>query len=121
MEIKARSKKLADLRAFLEVERERLLEEIQHGEVTTDEERAGYSNHMADDASVVFEQARNVGMRRSHELLLADVEEALQRMDAGTYGVCRHCGAPIDAARLRVMPTAAFCLVCQQHREQSQH
>ena len=117
METRARSKSERDLRAFLETERERLRIEIARAGLTTDEERAGYGNHMADNASVVFEQAKSVGLRRSQEHLLADVEDALRRLGDGTYGRCRHCGQPIDSARLRALPTAALCLSCQAHLE----
>jgi RNA polymerase-binding protein DksA len=117
MEIKAKSKKIEDLRAYLEAEKARLQREIARSVLTTDEERAGYSNHMAEEATVVFEQARNVGLRRSQELLLAQVEDALKRIDEGTYGICRRCGQPIDLARLRALPMASLCLSCQEHQE----
>jgi RNA polymerase-binding protein DksA len=117
MEIKAKSKKVADLRAYLERERDRLRQEIAHSNVTTDEDRAGYGNHMADDATVVFEQARNMALKRGEELMLVDVEEALARIKAGTYGVCRHCGVAIDAARLRALPAAVLCIACQDRAE----
>ena len=117
MEVKAKSGKPDDLKRFLEQERQRLLREIAQGELTTDEERAGYSTHMADDATAVFEQARNVGLQRSHERMLAEVEDALARMDAGTYGICQRCGVRIDSARLRAMPTALCCLDCQDRRD----
>ena len=73
---------------------------------------------LADDATAVFEQERNVGMQHAQKRLLAEVEDALKRMDAGSYGICRHCGARIDLARLKAMPTAALCLSCQEQQEQ---
>ncbi len=118
MEVKAKSKRLADLRAFLETERERLERENATADTTAGhDERTGYGNHMADDATDVFEQARNVGLRRDQQLLLSEVQDALQRMADGSYGVCRRCGQPIDAARLRAQPTAALCLACKADSE----
>ena len=118
MEVKAKSKRLVDLRAYLEQERQRLTKELAHSDgLSTDEERAGLGNHMADDATIVFEQARSVGMHRAQERMLAEVEDALARIEDGTYGVCRHCGSAIDAARLRALPTASLCLSCQENRE----
>jgi DnaK suppressor protein len=117
MDIKAKSEKLTDLRAYLEKERKRLTKEIARPDQTAGEERAGYDSHMAEGASTVFEQARNVGMHRTHELMLNEVEEALQRIATGSYGACRRCGQPIDTARLRVMPMAELCLACQEHAE----
>jgi|YNPNPStandDraft_1061719.scaffolds.fasta_scaffold03021_5 RNA polymerase-binding protein DksA len=119
MEIKAKSARKDDLRAFLEAERARLLREMARADLTLDDETAGYSNHMAEGASEVFEQAKSAGMKRSQELKLAEVEDALRRMDEGSYGICRRCGAAIDAARLRAMPTAALCLSCQERAEET--
>ncbi|HHX45178.1 MAG TPA: conjugal transfer protein TraR [Chloroflexi bacterium] len=118
MEVKAKSKRIADLKAYLEVERDRLRRELERvEELGTDEERAGLGNHMADDATIVFEQARNVGMHRAQQRMLAEVEDALARIDDGTYGVCRRCGNAIDAARLRAMPMATLCLACQEEMD----
>ncbi|GIF01163.1 TraR/DksA family transcriptional regulator [Paractinoplanes rishiriensis] len=42
-----------------------------------------------------------------------DIRAALQRIDAGTYGMCLQCGCIIAADRLRARPTARWCAVCQ--------
>ena len=94
------------------------MREIARRDTTTDEERSGYSTHMADDATAVFEQEMNAGQKRDQERLLAQVEDALLRMKDGTYGTCARCGQAIDSARLRVMPTASLCYHCQGIREQ---
>lgn len=117
MEIKAKSKRMADLRAFLQAEQARLIRELETSQLATDDERNGYTNHMADNATAVFEQARNVGQQRDHVRALGDVEAALRRMEDGTYGTCLHCDKPIDLARLKALPTAALCLDCQQRLE----
>ena len=48
---------------------------------------------------------------------LNEVEAALARIRAGTYGDCRDCGEPIALARLSAYPTAMRCLACQQRHE----
>jgi RNA polymerase-binding transcription factor DksA len=48
---------------------------------------------------------------------LNEVDLALGRMRAGTYGECRDCGEPIALARLSAYPTATRCLACQQRHE----
>lgn len=48
---------------------------------------------------------------------LAQVEAALRRMDAGTYGECTDCGEAIAPARLQLQPAAARCAACQQAHE----
>lgn len=119
MEIKAKSKRLADIKVYLEAEKARLEQEIAEADldVATDENRAGYSNHMADDATEVFEQEKNVGMRRDQQILLDQVKDALQRIENGTYGFCTRCGKAIDSARLRALPTASLCYECKEREE----
>lgn len=54
-----------------------------------------------------YEAARSV--EQSLELKLRDVNAALQRLVAGTYGACTSCGAAVDRARLEALPSAATC------------
>jgi RNA polymerase-binding transcription factor DksA len=42
------------------------------------------------------------------------VEQALARMDAGTYGLCERCGQPIDEERLDALPAVRLCLNCKR-------
>ena len=42
----------------------------------------------------------------------AEIRKALQRISLGTYGICKKCGEPIDAKRLKALPTAARCIAC---------
>jgi DnaK suppressor protein len=44
---------------------------------------------------------------------LEAIDQALQRVERGTYGFCEHCGEPIDPARLEAVPEAAFCVRCK--------
>ena len=107
---------MGSTRVYLERERERLLEQIRQQGIVG-EEHAGYGNHMADDATEVFEQTKSLALRRNLERVLEQVEDALRRFKEGTYGICEQCGAKIAPARLRVLPYAPLCLECQQHRE----
>jgi DnaK suppressor protein len=50
---------------------------------------------------------------------LRDIDEARERLRRGTYGLCVECGAPIPFERLRVRPTAKFCLLHQAQWEQT--
>ena len=52
--------------------------------------------------------------------LLAEIDEALQRIDDGTYGQCARCGKPIDEERLKAMPTAKYDAACQAAIEAAQ-
>jgi DnaK suppressor protein len=101
------------LRSFLEHEQARLEAAIAQGDVERTK-NLGYGNHMADDATEAFEQAKDLALRQNAEQLLQQVNDALDRFKRGTYGECEHCGAAIDPARLEALPYATLCLHCQQ-------
>jgi DnaK suppressor protein len=104
------------MRENLETERARLVGELQQLHVNG-RESLGYSTHMADDASVAFDQARDLALRSNLEQTLKQVEKALERFSQGTYGLCESCGQTIDPARLKALPHASRCLDCQRRLE----
>jgi DnaK suppressor protein len=111
---------LASLRQALLDEQAQLQEDregLTTDELSTDEE-IGVGNHMADDATEVFNQEVNVSLRRNDDHMLDQVRLALQRMDNGTYGTCERCGREIDFARLEAEPSARFDMSCQRLIEQ---
>ncbi|MFM7143902.1 MAG: RNA polymerase-binding protein DksA [Alphaproteobacteria bacterium] len=65
------------------------------------------------------EGERNLVLRiRDRERrLLSKVEEALERMDDGTYGLCEECGLPIGIGRLRARPVTTLCIECKASEE----
>ena len=64
------------------------------------------------------EIALRMGERESQ--MVADIDQALLRIEEGTYGVCVKCGKPIDERRLEAMPTARYDAACQAAIEASQ-
>ena len=64
------------------------------------------------------ELAFRLGERESQTV--AEIDEALQRIDEGTFGVCERCGKPIDDRRLEALPTARFDAACQSELETRQ-
>ena len=44
---------------------------------------------------------------------MEDIDKALVKIDAGTYGICERCGQPIPKERLRALPYAALCVACK--------
>ena len=101
------------LRSFLEDEKGRLETVIAQMDAEGTE-NLGYGNHMADDASEAYEQAKDLALRQNAEQLLVKVTNALERFEKGTYGICEQCGNEIDPARLKALPYATLCLHCQQ-------
>jgi len=64
------------------------------------------------------EIAFRLGERESQ--MVADIDQALLRMDEGTYGECARCGKSIDERRLEALPTARYDAACQAEIEASQ-
>jgi RNA polymerase-binding protein DksA len=81
------------------------------------EDGVGYSNHMADAGTEVFEQARDVSLTQQLRRSLEDIESALKKFEDGTYGICESCGAIIDIPRLEALPAARCCMRCQTRLE----
>jgi len=71
----------------------------------------------ADAGAKTFEREHELAMTQNARDLLAQNEQALARIDAGTYGVCESCGQPIGKARLQAFPRATLCVSCKQREE----
>ena len=70
--------------------------------------------HDPEGVPLSAEWSRLSGLLEGARDELQQVDEALARMDAGTYGVCANCGRPIPVARLRVRPFAQYCVPCAE-------
>jgi DnaK suppressor protein len=68
--------------------------------------------HMADIGTDNYEQEFALGLVDSERNLLHEVNDALQRIEEGTYGICEGAGEPIAKARLEASPWARYCLTC---------
>lgn len=91
--------------------------EAQVKETTTvSVSNVGYGNHMADDASYANEQTTSYSLQQNVKGMLSQVNEALERFEYGTYGVCSRCGQSIDHARLKAIPYTPLCIHCAQGR-----
>jgi DnaK suppressor protein len=69
---------------------------------------------MADQASGNNEVHIALKLKQTDAKILRAIEEALVRIDNGTYGVCRDCGEPIAEARLNAIPWARVCIKCKE-------
>lgn len=74
----------------------------------------GISSEQADEASAVAEYDRNQAMLENDRALERRIEAALERLDAGKYGVCERCGRPINPRRLEALPYVTLCVDCQE-------
>ena len=69
---------------------------------------------MADQASGNNEGHIQLKLKQTDAKILQAIEEALERIQKGSYGVCRDCGEPIAEARLNAIPWTRVCIVCKE-------
>jgi len=73
--------------------------------------------HMADIGTDNYEQEFTLGLMENEQSLLREIDEALHRIDDGTYGICLATGKRISKARLRVQPWAKHCISYERRNE----
>ncbi|BCJ86050.1 TraR/DksA C4-type zinc finger protein [Effusibacillus dendaii] len=122
------SEQLRELRRSLEQEmndiRDRLDANERYGIPDSMPDHSGelsmYDNHPADIGDELFERGKDLALRDADSLRLVEIDEALERMEDGTYGICTHCGQEIPYERLEAQPAAEFCITCQEKAEEHQ-
>jgi DnaK suppressor protein len=104
-----------EARHLLDAERDRLIEIRdgieRDGVLGGDEQTAGEAadgQHPGDVGTDVEETSQDLGQLESIEAELGEIEDALARLEAGTYGRCEVCGKPIPDERLAAQPTARY-------------
>lgn len=120
------SERLERYRARLLKEKDRLQLELGHihaenkGVAGAEAETRGdqtYGDHMGDAGTDLFDKERDLSLEDNVVDLLAQVDAALARIEAGTYGTCSACGQPIDELRLRAIPYTNLCLADKERAE----
>ncbi|CAF0703693.1 TraR/DksA family transcriptional regulator [Candidatus Methylacidithermus pantelleriae] len=124
---KARGK---DWESFLARQKEKLLELRDHilnqmqgvaqDTLRVSSEGSGASPfglHQADAGSEAYDKDFALTLLSQEQDALYEIEEALKRIETGTYGICQMCGNPIPRARLEAVPYARFCVGCQREQE----
>jgi len=66
-----------------------------------------------EEATEVFELERRSALERRLNEALTEIEHALNKWEASTYGLCDQCGQAIEPARLEALPQATLCLTCK--------
>ena len=113
------SAELAEVRAGLQEQIEGLHAEIaaSASQIAEGDGSDGAGDDQADAGAKTYEREHELSLAYNSQDLLAQIERAVQRMDAGTYGTCESCAKPIGKARLQVFPRATLCVTCKQREE----
>ena len=78
---------------------------------------AGYEDDLVDVATETFEREKELAIESNVQGMLKMVDEALQRVRNGTYGICVGCEKAIDSNRLRAIPYTRLCIKCKEREE----
>ncbi|OHB74554.1 MAG: hypothetical protein A2Z25_23825 [Planctomycetes bacterium RBG_16_55_9] len=127
---KKRSLTAAELRQFrqllLEKRREILRnvtefedEALKQSRVDASGDLSSMPIHMADLGTDNYEQEFALGLMDSERKLLREIDEALERIEQNTYGLCEGTGQPISKARLKAQPWARYCVEYARRRERA--
>jgi RNA polymerase-binding protein DksA len=104
-------------------ERRRVLEAIHYlheenpGSIKNETQEIPSDNHLGDTASVTLDREIDYTLEENEGRVLAAIDAALERIDEGTFGICRTCGKPIGEDRLEALPYSTQCIDCKRREE----
>lgn len=108
---------LKKIKSSLEIEKKRLLvelEELNEAGRPSEERREGSPfGKREEEATESLELERRLAMEKRIKDQLSDIDNAITKFAAGTYGSCESCGKPIESARLEALPATRRCMNCK--------
>jgi len=117
-----------DLKEFKKIvlrKKEEIFDDLQH--ISDDTLRksqkeasgdiSGYTYHMADVATDNYDREFSLGLASNERKFLYELDDALKRIEDGSFGICDDCKGQITKIRLKAVPSARLCIKCQQKRE----
>lgn len=93
---------------------EERVEQLKKGDIHTNKDDL-YDD--VDAASVDTDHSLLFRIRGREAHLIKKINEALEQIDAGTYGICADCGEEINVERLKARPVAPLCIACKEEQE----
>jgi DnaK suppressor protein len=112
-----------EARARLLEERERVVAALDYlhvenaGSLHEEAEEATIADNVGETATVTLDRQIDYSLEEASNHVLAAIDAALGRIDAGTYGTCTTCGNPIGDDRLKAIPYATQCIDCRRREE----
>ena len=95
------------------------LHEANSGSFEDETEEETYDNHLADSATATLIREIDYTLEENSEHVLSGINEALDRIESGTFGSCARCGKQIAEERLEALPYATRCIDCQRLAERA--
>ncbi len=102
-----------------DLERQKAVLLAESGEIITGGLNPGMENFpdMTDQASAETDQNFTLRLREREQKLLKKIDEALERIINGSFGVCESCGGEISSKRLEARPVTTLCIECKTRQE----
>ncbi|KAA0253716.1 MAG: TraR/DksA family transcriptional regulator [Acidobacteria bacterium] len=111
---KPKADPLEKARKRLLAKREELVVDLEKNREISESTVDESAQDMADRATSSYTKEFAYSLSESDRKLLVLIDQALDRIEAGTYGACVHCSQPVQEKRLEAVPWARHCLECQE-------
>jgi DnaK suppressor protein len=105
-------KTIAKFRKILLKEREKIVGDVKQIVESSKEMGQDGIQDIGDEAANIYNKQVLLSLNENERARLKEVDESLDRIESGTYGVCEECGGPISLKRLEVRPVAKYCVPC---------
>jgi DnaK suppressor protein len=105
-------KTITKFRKILLKEREQIVGEVKQIVESSKEMGQDGIQDIGDEAANIYNKQVLLSLNENERMRLQEVDEALDRIENGTYGICEECGGPISLKRLEVRPVAKYCVPC---------
>lgn len=113
-------KQLTELRRLLERERDKILGSVResvHKVSAPSDRQVGDEFDYSDEDNIMYNELR---FRNREKGKLRKINQALKRIDKGTYNECEICGASIGFIRLQARPITTMCITCKEEQERQE-
>jgi DnaK suppressor protein len=105
-------KVLARFKKILLKEREQIVGEVKQIDESSKEMGQDGIQDIGDEAANIYNKQVLLSLNENERKRLQEVDEALDRIENGSYGICEECGGVIGLKRLEVRPVAKYCVPC---------
>ena len=122
---KFNKKELLEFRNLILKRKEQIIDGIKHisddnlkkSQKEASGDISGYSYHMADVATDTYNREFSLGLASAEREELYELDDAMKKIEEGTFGVCEDCKCLMTKSRLKAIPCARLCVKCKENRE----
>jgi DnaK suppressor protein len=113
-----REKMIQDIKRKLQAQRSTLLAEAESALNTLPDQTI--FPDLGDQASAEIDRNFMLRLRGREQMLLKKIDQAIEKIDSGTFGICDTCGQEIEIKRLEARPVTTMCITCKTEQEEEE-